>query len=70
LVQTSGGALPALSAAGGTNSLVSVDAMKEFRIQTSSFAPEFGRTAGGQISIVTRSGTNDFHGTPALKLLF
>src|SRR5262249_6389429 len=30
--------------------------------QTSSFAPEFGRTPGGQISIVTRSGTNAFHG--------
>jgi hypothetical protein len=63
LVQTAGGALPALSALGGTNSLVSVDAMQEFRIQTSSFAPEFGRTPGGQISIVTRSGTNAFHGT-------
>jgi hypothetical protein len=62
LVQTAGGALPALSASGGTNSLVSVDAMQEFRIQTSSFAPEFGRTPGGQISIVTRSGTNSFHG--------
>ncbi len=63
LVQTGGGALPALSASGGTNSLVSVDAMQEFRIQTSSFAPEFGRTPGGLISIVTRSGTNSFHGT-------
>src|SRR5580700_2785822 len=63
LVQTAGGALPALSALGGTNSLVSVDAMQEFRIQTSSFAPEFGRTPGGQVSIVTRSGTNSFHGT-------
>ena len=63
MVQTASGALPALSASGGTNSLVSVDAMQEFRIQTSSFAPEFGRTPGGQISIVTRSGTNAFHGT-------
>ena len=63
LVQAGGGALPALSASGGTNSLVAVDAMQEFRIQTSSFAPEFGRTPGGQISIVTRSGTNSFHGT-------
>jgi Carboxypeptidase regulatory-like domain len=44
LMQTAGGALPALSASGGTNSLVSVDAMQEFRIQTSSFAPEFGST--------------------------
>src|SRR6266850_1510716 len=63
IVQDAGGALPAFSASGGTNSLVSVDAMQEFRIQTSSFAPEFGRTPGGQISIVTRSGTNQFHGT-------
>jgi hypothetical protein len=40
-----------------------VDAMQEFRIQTSTYAPEFGRTPGGQISIVTRSGTNSWHGT-------
>jgi Carboxypeptidase regulatory-like domain/TonB dependent receptor len=63
LVQAGGGALPALTVSGGTNSLVSVDAMQEFRVQTSSFAPEFGRTPGGQISVVTRSGTNRFHGT-------
>jgi hypothetical protein len=63
LVHTAGGALPALSVSGGTNSLVSVDAMQEFRVQTSSFAPEFGRTPGGQVSIVTRSGTNAFHGS-------
>ncbi len=63
LAQIAGGALPALSVSGGTNSLVSVDAMQEFRVQTSSFAPEFGRTPGGQVSIATRSGTNDFHGT-------
>jgi hypothetical protein len=63
MMQTAGGSLPALSASGGTNSLVSVDAMQEFRIQTSSFAPEFGRMPGGQISIVTRSGTNAFHGS-------
>jgi Carboxypeptidase regulatory-like domain/TonB dependent receptor len=63
LWQTASGLLPALSALGGTNSLVSVDAMQEFRIQTSSFAPEFGRTPGGQVSILTRSGTNSFHGT-------
>jgi hypothetical protein len=63
MVQDASGALPALSASGGTNSLVSVDAMQEFRIQTSSFAPEFGRMPGGQVSIVTRSGTNQFHGS-------
>ncbi|MGH8846549.1 MAG: hypothetical protein ACREXQ_04800, partial [Polaromonas sp.] len=47
---------------GGTNNLVSVDALQEFRIQTSTFAPEFGRTPGAQVQIVTRSGANQFSG--------
>ncbi len=58
-----GGAAGAFSVMGGTNGLVSVDALQEFRIQTSTYAPEFGRTPGGQIGIVTRSGTNVLHGT-------
>ncbi|HSE19649.1 MAG TPA: TonB-dependent receptor [Pyrinomonadaceae bacterium] len=57
------GSLPGLNTFGGTNSLVSVDALEEFKIQTSTFAPEFGRTPGGQVQILTRSGTNAFHGT-------
>ena len=57
------GSTGSFSVLGGTNSLVSVDALQEFRIQTSTYAPEFGRTPGGQISIVTRSGTNQLHGT-------
>ena len=63
LGQGGGGALPGLSAFGSTNNLVSIDALQEFKIQTSTYAPEFGRMPGGQISIVTRSGSNDFHGT-------
>jgi len=57
------GSIGSFNTLGGTNSLVSVDALREFRIQTSTFAPEFGRTPGGQISIVTRSGTNQWHGS-------
>jgi hypothetical protein len=57
------GAAPAVSAQGGTNSLVSVDALQEFRIETSTYAPEFGRTPGAQVSMVTRSGSNAYHGS-------
>jgi len=57
------GQLPATSAFGGMSNLVSLDALQEFRIQTSTFAPEFGRTPGAQVSVVTKSGTNAFHGT-------
>jgi len=56
------GSAQAFSALGGTSSLVSVEALREFRIETSSFAPEFGRSPGGQVILVTRSGTNDLHG--------
>ena len=51
LGQEAAGTQPALTAGGGTNTLVSVDALQEFRIQTSTFAPEFGRVPGAQISL-------------------
>jgi len=60
--QSGTGTAQAFSALGGTSSLVSVDALQEFRIETSSFAPEFGRSPGGQVILTTRSGTNAFHG--------
>jgi len=62
LGQSAGGTIPAFNIDGGTNGLVSVDAMQEFRVLTSTFTPEFGRMPGSQISIVTRSGGNQFHG--------
>ncbi len=57
------GAAQATSNNGGYNNLVSIDAMQEYKIQTSSFDPEYGRTPGAQLSIATRSGSNAFHGT-------
>lgn len=62
LYEGAGGGVPSFSAQGGTNSLASVAAVQEFAIQTSIYAPEFGRQPGAQVSIVTRSGTNQFHG--------
>jgi hypothetical protein len=40
-----------------------VEALQEFRLQASTSSPEFGRNAGAQINSVTRSGSNDWHGT-------
>ena len=41
----------------------SVDAVEEFKAVTSSYAPEFGRAAGGVIAIQIKSGANKFHGS-------
>src|SRR3989449_1592622 len=46
--------------AAGTN--LGVDGIQEFKINTSVSPAEFGRSSGGVISAVTRSGTNEFHG--------
>jgi hypothetical protein len=46
----------------GVRSTVSQEAVQEFQIITNSFAPEYGRAAGGVVNIITRSGSNDFHG--------
>ncbi|HLA09090.1 MAG TPA: TonB-dependent receptor [Pyrinomonadaceae bacterium] len=61
--QNTTGNLPSLTTFGTTQSLVSLDALQEFKVQTSGYAAEYGRQPGGQISIVTRSGTNEFHGS-------
>lgn len=57
------GSVAASTALGTTQSLVSVDALQEFRVESSTYSAEYGRSPGGQFSFVTRSGTNTFHGT-------
>ena len=40
-----------------------VEAIQEITVQTNSYSPEAGRTAGGVVSIITRAGSNQFHGS-------
>jgi hypothetical protein len=60
---TSNGTLAAATALGTTQSLVSVDALQEFRVESSTYSAEYGHGPGGQFSFVTRSGTNTPHGS-------
>jgi hypothetical protein len=43
--------------------LPTVEGVEEFRIQTNSYSAEYGRSGGGVLTIATKSGTNDLHGT-------
>ncbi|MFT4111310.1 TonB-dependent receptor domain-containing protein [Silvibacterium sp.] len=58
-----GGALAGSTTLGTTQAMVSVDALQEFRVQSSTYSAEYGRSPGGQFSLATRSGTNMFHGS-------
>ena len=61
--QTLGGAIPAYTALGSMQSLVSLEAIEEFRMQTSSSGVDAGRMPGAHLAIITRSGTNQLHGS-------
>ena len=40
-----------------------VDGTQEFKVETNGFSAEFGRTSGGILTVVTRAGTNEMHGS-------
>ena len=57
-----GGSLGGSTALGTTQTLIPVDALQEFRVQSSSYSAGYGTSPGGQFSLVSRSGTNALHG--------
>ena len=52
-----------LSYVGEVGVPIAVDAVEEFKVQSGTMSAEFGYTAGGAINLVTRSGTNELHGS-------
>jgi hypothetical protein len=63
--EATGGSLPGMTAFGSLDSLVSVGALQEMRVQTSTTGAEFGRLPGAQISLTSLSGSNELHGSLA-----
>lgn len=45
------------------NTLPNPDAIREFVVQTNNFSAQYGRTSAGIVSVLTKSGTNQFHGS-------
>jgi outer membrane receptor protein involved in Fe transport len=45
-----------------SNNRVTPEATSEFQVQSQAYSAEFGRNSGGQIQVITRSGTNSYHG--------
>src|SRR6266545_1705310 len=48
---------------GGNMATTNIDAVAEFKVLTNAYQAEYGRAVGGQLQVVTKSGTQDFHGS-------
>ena len=61
-IEFSGAAENNMTPGGASGLLLGVDAVREFNLLRDSYGAEYGKKPGGQVSIVTQSGTNQFHG--------
>src|SRR5215813_8775288 len=62
-VEFTGAAENNMQPGGVSGQLLGVDAVREFNVLRDSYGPEYGKHPGGQVNIVTQSGTNDLHGS-------
>jgi len=62
-VEFTGAAENNMQPGGTSQELLGVDAVREFNLLRDTYGPQYGKRPGGQITIVTQSGTNDWHGT-------
>jgi hypothetical protein len=66
--QSTGGTLPAVSAFGSLDSLISLSAVQDVRVETSSSIAEFGRLPGAGVELTSQSGANEFHGSTVYRI--
>ncbi|HUK19773.1 MAG TPA: carboxypeptidase-like regulatory domain-containing protein [Bryobacteraceae bacterium] len=61
--ESTGGTLPAVSAFGSLDALISLEAVREFSVSTSSGSADMGRFPGAQVAVASQSGSNAAHGS-------
>ena len=62
-IEYTGSSQLALTPGGASGYLLGIDAVREFNVLTDTYSAEYGKRAGAQVSVVTQSGTNQFHGS-------
>jgi hypothetical protein len=62
-IEYTGASLVGVTPGGVSGGLLGIDAVREFNVLTDTYAPQYGKRSGGQVSVVTQSGTNQLHGT-------
>ena len=62
-VEFTGAAENNMQPGGSSQQLLGVDAVREFNVLRDSYGPEYGKRPGGQVTIVTQSGSNELHGS-------
>jgi hypothetical protein len=62
-VEYTGSSQLAITPGGVSGQLLGIDAVREFNVLTDTYSAVYGKRAGGQISVVTQSGTNSLHGS-------
>ena len=62
-IEFTGASLINITPGGASGQLLGVDAVREFNVVTDTYGAEYGKRPGGQVSIVTASGTNQLHGS-------
>ena len=62
-IEYTGSSQLAITPGGVSGYLLGIDAVREFNVLTDTYSADYGKRAGAQVSVVTQSGTNAFHGT-------
>src|SRR5271165_4308817 len=62
-IEYTGASLTNVTPGGTSGQLLGVDAVREFNVVTDTYGVNYGKRSGGQVSIITTSGTNQLHGT-------